>query len=200
MGAQYIEELTEILERHGVMPHTLCVVSRQEAQYGQDEARGGFRDFALTLYGADGVSRAALGLQERRGVDVNMLLFAAFVGARAQQTLTRSDVEAARDRVGAWQDEVVAPLRAVRRTLKAAAQPGAAELSARVQEIELAAEFVEIDELARLAPAGDRASRVAPTADTVRAALTTTLAVYTGAEPDAADHADIAVLAAGACR
>lgn len=179
------------------MPHTLCVVNQQQAQYGQDDANGGFREFALGLYGVDGVSRAALGLQDRRGVDVNMLLFAAFVGARGDQVLTRDAIEDVRRRVGPWQDAVVSPLRAVRRTLKSAAQHGAAELSARLREIELAAELIELDELAKLAP---QSGRDANPDDAIREALGTTVAVYAGAEPDAEDHADIAVLTAGARR
>ncbi|MHA3021187.1 TIGR02444 family protein [Mycobacterium sp. BMJ-28] len=175
------------------------MISGQDAQYGQDDSDGGFREFALGLYAADGVSRAALGLQDRRGVDVNMLLFAAFIGARGQRPLTHADVEAARNRVGWWQDEVVTPLRAVRRTLKNAAVPGAADLSSRLQEIELAAEFAELDELAKLAPA-PQAGGGLRTEDAIREALGATVTVYAGAPPDAADDADIAVLTAGAQR
>jgi hypothetical protein len=126
-----------------------------------------------------------------------MLLFAAYVGARAGRALTRDDIEAVRDRVGPWQDAVVTPLRTVRRTLTSAAEPGAAALSARLQEIELSAELIELDELATLAPA---AVDLPHGDDTVGEALGATVAVYAGTEPDARDRADIAVLIAGVRR
>ena len=37
--------------------------------------------FSLAVYGGDGVAEECLDLQERLGLDVNILLFAAFLGA-----------------------------------------------------------------------------------------------------------------------
>ena len=78
----------------------------------------GFAGFALAVYNGDGVSKAAVSLQDRRGVDVNLLLFAAYVSTRSAHVLTSNDIALARRRTAPWQSEVVTPLRAVRRRLK----------------------------------------------------------------------------------
>ena len=77
-----------------------------------------FWDFALDVYRQPGVSEACLQLQERDHVDVNLLLFACWVGASGGGRLNRDEVERCRDAVGPWHDAVVRPLRGVRRTLK----------------------------------------------------------------------------------
>ena len=51
---------------------------------------GRFKQFALELYGSEGVAAACLHLQNRHVLDVNLVLFAAFIGARRRQTLTTS--------------------------------------------------------------------------------------------------------------
>ncbi|MFL1876565.1 DUF2390 domain-containing protein, partial [Hansschlegelia beijingensis] len=45
--------------------------------------RGGLRDFAVATYGGDGVQAACLTLQDAHGLDVNVVLFAAWAGAVA---------------------------------------------------------------------------------------------------------------------
>ena len=46
-----------------------------------DEDPSSLKSFALAVYGQDGVPAACLALQDGLGVDVNVVLFAAFVGA-----------------------------------------------------------------------------------------------------------------------
>src|ERR1700677_3746207 len=79
---------------------------------------GCFKQFALDLYGSEGVAAACLHLQNRHVLDVNVVLFAAFIGAMRRQTLTTSCLDAARSRVDAWHREVVRPLGAVWQRLK----------------------------------------------------------------------------------
>ena len=64
------------------------------------------------------VAKECLALQDVLGLDVNILLFCAWLGTQSV-ALQREDIEAALRAVAAWQDEVVRPLRAVRQRTKA---------------------------------------------------------------------------------
>jgi uncharacterized protein (TIGR02444 family) len=77
-----------------------------------------FWAFSLDVYGAPGVAEECLGLQERLGLDVNLLLLTAYMGAVEGVTLEASDLAAAAGLVAAWHDGTVRALRAVRRALK----------------------------------------------------------------------------------
>jgi uncharacterized protein (TIGR02444 family) len=122
-------------------------------------------DFALAVYGRAGVSQGCLLLQDRFGLDVNLLLFAAYVGA----DLTPAMLEAAAAGVDEWHREVVRPLRAVRRRLKHGPAPApdvaTAELRDGLKHLEVQAELVELTELERFAtraaPRGDPSAAVA---------------------------------------
>lgn len=112
------------------------------------------KDFALSLYAREGVPPACLALQESTGLDVNILLFAAWRGTALQRPVSDADIAAAQALVADWHGEVVRPLRAVRRRLKTGPRPApdgrTARLRARVQEIEIAAEIIELEELGAL--------------------------------------------------
>lgn len=112
------------------------------------------KDFALALYAREGVPPACLVLQESTGLDVNILLFAAWRGAALRQQVSDADIAAAKALVGEWHMDVVRSLRGVRRRLKAGPRPApderTARLRARVQEIEIAAEIIELEELGTL--------------------------------------------------
>jgi uncharacterized protein (TIGR02444 family) len=77
-----------------------------------------FWDYSLELYRRPGVEDACLELQRRHGLDVNLLLLCCWLGARGV-ALDRAALERAELAVRAWQVEVVRPMRAVRRRLKA---------------------------------------------------------------------------------
>lgn len=85
---------------------------------GGSELDTPFWAFSLAIYASDGVAEECLGLQERLGLDVNMLLFAAYMGAVEGVRLEAKDVSAASAAVTDWHDEVVRPLRVARRALK----------------------------------------------------------------------------------
>jgi uncharacterized protein (TIGR02444 family) len=120
-------------------------------------------DYALRLYGKPGVEAACLALQDRAGIDVNLLLFATWLGATGRR-LEPSVLARARQLVEDWQSRVVQPLRVVRRELKprlAAVGPTLrGPLTATRQqlaEVELALERTELimlEELADSLPAG----------------------------------------------
>jgi uncharacterized protein (TIGR02444 family) len=109
-----------------------------------------FWAFSLKVYGAPGVADECLTLQERRGLDVNLLLFAAYMGAVEGVTLVGRDIGAAAGAVEEWHNDMVRPLRGVRRGLKPisldARNPLRAEaalLRTQVKAAELAAEQIE---------------------------------------------------------
>jgi uncharacterized protein (TIGR02444 family) len=114
-----------------------------------------FWDFSLDVYGRNGVAPACLELQDRHGIDVNVLLYCLWLGEQGVESgETRFD--AALAAVREWHIEVVRSLRAIRRRLKtpiggispAFAQP----LRARVQKTEIEAEHNEQLTLAALGP------------------------------------------------
>jgi uncharacterized protein (TIGR02444 family) len=112
----------------------------------------------LAVYAEEGVSGACLTLQDRLDVDVNVVLFAAYLGAVRAETLTDAGLAAAVDLVGSWHRDVVRPLRSVRRRLEdhLAADPGAqaaAQLRGGLQRLEIDAEMIELDDLGALAAA-----------------------------------------------
>jgi uncharacterized protein (TIGR02444 family) len=140
-----------------------------------------FWNFSLEIYAAEGVAEACLDLQERRGCDVNILLFCCWLGASGRPTLTADRLRALLKVSGPWQDEVVRPLRAVRRLLKDRpwneALPETIDATRRrVADAELAAG------LCRLAAIGNLG----------------VYAVCLGVVPDAADRKAVAALMRGA--
>lgn len=110
---------------------------------------------ALALYGREGVSGACLLLQQRTGLDVNVLLMAAWMGARRKRRLGTAEVARARALVADWHAEIVKPLRAIRQRLKSGPAPAPSEqtkqLRAKVQAIEISAELIELAQLQSLA-------------------------------------------------
>ena len=88
-----------------------------------------FWNFSLELYAGEGVAEACLDLQERRGCDVNILLFCCWLGASGRPTLTADRLRALLKASDAWQAEIVRPLRAVRRLLKDRPWPAAGLLA-----------------------------------------------------------------------
>ena len=77
-----------------------------------------FWNFSLELYAGEGVAEACLDLQDRRGCDVNVLLFCCWLGASGRPTLTAERLRAILKVSDVWQSEIVRPLRQVRRLLK----------------------------------------------------------------------------------
>jgi len=78
-----------------------------------------FWDYALKLYRKESVEAACLELQQRHGLDVNIVLLCCWLASRGipvDDAVLGRIVEAA----NAWQEEFVRPLRAVRNRLKGA--------------------------------------------------------------------------------
>lgn len=102
-----------------------------------------FWDFSLAVYGRPGVPACCLALQDRRGVDVNVLLFAAWAGLECGIRLSAADLARIDGTVSGWRDEMVRPLRALRRRAKAEDDA----LYRRMKAAELEAERVQQDRL-----------------------------------------------------
>jgi uncharacterized protein (TIGR02444 family) len=99
-----------------------------------------FWRFSLAVYGEPEVAKECLALQDAYGIDVNILLFCAWLGTQAI-ALQREDIEAAARAVAGWHDDIVRPLRTVRQRLKEFAD--GEKLRAGIKDIELAAEQTE---------------------------------------------------------
>lgn len=154
--------------------------------------------FAIAIYEAPGAADACLLLQDRHGVNVNLLLTALYA-VRQGTPLAADDLAALDAAVAGWQREVVERLRAVRRVMKAkpelAAWPGAAALRNQVKAAELEAERLTLAALARrlaaMALAADEAS--------FREAIVHTVRLHVAAfEADAETSTAIVTLAAAA--
>lgn len=109
-----------------------------------------FWAFSLAVYAGDGVAEECLALQERLDLDVNLLLFAAYMGAVEGLRLSQRDAESASAAVAEWHAEAVRSLRAARRALKAPSQDAGnplhaanASLRLQVKRAELEAEKIE---------------------------------------------------------
>ena len=74
--------------------------------------------FSLAVYRGAGVQEECLDVQERFGIDVNLLMLCAYAGAVEGAVLSASDIADALEASGAWHGNVVKSLRQVRRTLK----------------------------------------------------------------------------------
>ena len=158
-----------------------------------------FWNFSLELYAGEGVAEACLDLQDRRGCDVNVLLFCCWLGASGRPTLTADRLRSILTASEAWQSDVVKKLREVRRLLKDRPWPGALPetvdaVRRRVADAELAAEHAEQLKLASLyAPPADRDR---PPEKRLRAAVGNlgVYAVCLGVVPDEKDRKAVAAL------
>ncbi|MBJ7320465.1 MAG: TIGR02444 family protein [Alphaproteobacteria bacterium] len=117
-------------------------------------------DWAVAAYGAPGVSEACVALQDNHEQNVPVLLWSAWIAATGRNPDAET-IEAACDTARAWDSVVVAPLRAIRRTLKAPIpdiddEPRQA-VRDRVKALELLAErhlLEALEALASEAPTG----------------------------------------------
>lgn len=112
-------------------------------------------DWSVRAWAAPGVADAGLDLQDAQGLCIPLMLWAAWTAATGRAPDTEA-VEAACDTARAWSETTVAPLRAIRRTLKAAIpdmDDGAREaIRGQVKAAELEAERHLLVALEALAP------------------------------------------------
>ena len=113
-----------------------------------------FWRFSLRFYRQPGVADACIALQDGCGVDVNILLFLLWL-ATARRRVPLAAAQEVCARAAAWRDEVVVPLRTLRRRLKEGSslvERGAAELfRTRIKAIELESERLQQESMFALA-------------------------------------------------
>ena len=161
---------------------------------------GDFWRTSLELYAREGVSRALIALQDRRGADVNLLLYCCWTARSGRGRLRTDDLIRAEAAIAGWRDDVTIPLRAIRTRIKESptrwALEGASEVRRGVLETEIASERVTQGILERMAatPGDDFGGE-----DDARANLLTYFEML-GLAPDEPDRADLETVLAGACR
>ena len=145
-----------------------------------------FWRFSLRFYALPEVGAACIGLQDRCGVDVNVLLYLLFL-ATQDCAISRDDVARIDAEVHAWREGVVAPLRAVRRRLRTPIgriDPQTAEtLRTNIKRIELEAERIQQATLERIVPAATLRVSAPSRAGAARANLAA-YAAHLGGLPD----------------
>jgi uncharacterized protein (TIGR02444 family) len=96
-----------------------------------------FWDYSLASYSLEGVASGCLVLQDTCGMDVNLLLYAAWL-AHMNQRLSGEHVAGVGAVIFEWQEKVVKPLRALRRQLQD--YPPAVAVREEIKALELRAE------------------------------------------------------------
>lgn len=106
-----------------------------------------FWDFSLQAYGSDGVAPACLSLQERHGIDVNILLYCVWAGQIGNR-MDDGHIALLAAAVNEWHGTIVLSLRRARKQMKTAldSQPPSSltsALRAQIQKLEIDAEHIE---------------------------------------------------------
>lgn len=113
-----------------------------------------FWRFSLGIYRQPGVADACIALQDGCGVDVNILLFMLWL-ATTKQRVPPAEAQSICAKAGPWRDDVVVPLRTLRRRLKNNAplvERNAAELfRTKIKAVELESERLQQEALFALA-------------------------------------------------
>ena len=114
-------------------------------------------DFALDYYRRAGVAPACLILQDVGGVDVNVLIYLLWRAAARGEAVPDTAAAEADAVVAAWREEIVEPLRSLRRRLKSGPPPAPCSASealrGRIKAAEIEAEHIELDMLEGLVDA-----------------------------------------------
>ncbi|HVB16300.1 MAG TPA: TIGR02444 family protein [Stellaceae bacterium] len=132
------------------------------------DAGEGFWRFSLAFYARPGVAAALLALQDSAGCNVNLILFALWLGAVRGEPLDAAGLAAAKAVIGPLDARVIAPLRRLRRRLKGSADGDVESVRRRIAALEIGAE-----RQAQYRLAGCRAATVdaAPAGDRLAAAM-----------------------------
>ncbi len=165
------------------------------APAGKSFPDSAFWNFSLEVYHRAGVTEACLALQDRHGLDINLLLFCCWAGRRGR-VLSASDLAGLDAAAGDWQRSVVRPLREVRDRLRgrrAEFDDLTEALRFEIKQRELDAEHIEQLMLERTLPLAPGAPSAAAAADSLEAYLTSIGAARTNA-----DASDLGSLLRGA--
>ena len=127
-----------------------------------------FWDFALGVYRSEGVPAACLNLQERHGLDVNLMLFCLWLGHSGHGALSDEEMDGVISASDLWHRKIVKSLRFVRRALKdgftEAPDDLRQQLRAQVQATEIDEQLILVAAVTR-EPAAARADLATRAAD-----------------------------------
>jgi uncharacterized protein (TIGR02444 family) len=112
--------------------------------------------FSLAFYALPGVADALVALQDRRGLDVNLMLFALWLGVSGRAALDKDMLATAERVTGTLRSEIVEPLRRLRRKLRNHPDGDVQQLREGVKALELAGEKVVQARLTCLDPPARR--------------------------------------------
>ena len=107
--------------------------------------------FSLAFYARPGVSEALIALQDRARCDVNLMLFALWLGVSGRSRLSKEELAIAGRIARPICADIVEPLRALRRKLRSDPDADVQRLREGIKALELAAEKVIQDRLGRTA-------------------------------------------------
>jgi uncharacterized protein (TIGR02444 family) len=144
--------------------------------------------FSLAFYAVPGVARSLIALQDKDGLDVNLMLFALWLGVSGRGPLGSDGFAAAERAISTIRTEIVEPLRALRRRLRKNPDMDLQCLREGVKTLELAAENLVQTRLARLGGSCESGLSV----DARLAAAHANLALYLG--PETARGAEATVI------
>ncbi len=100
--------------------------------------------FSLQAYSQESVKKALLNLQNRHGLNINMVLFCYWFAASNQGALLKTDIKQLLTAIHTWHERVVSTLRSLRDRLKEAAAPiWSQHIRQDVLDTELTAEHIE---------------------------------------------------------
>jgi uncharacterized protein (TIGR02444 family) len=146
----------------------------------------GFWAFSMAFYGRPGVAAALLALQDDAGLNINLVLFAIWFGLSGRGRLDARRIAEASRAAQSIEVEVIDPLRALRRRLKAALESDVQSLRESIKALEMEAEKAA---QARLAAFAGPTFKTEPT-ECVRDAVAN-LALYLGPATAFDTHAAI---------
>lgn len=162
-----------------------------------------FWTYTLDFYRREGVQPAVIQLQDARGADVNLLIYAAWRAALELPSLTVDEAVGLAEAVAAWRETAIEPLRAVRNALR----PGVANvpeeeakaLRGQVLKLEIEAERIEQAVIEAQTPGATGREPKEPSPVAVAANLAAVVALNPAPLTEADRNALRAVAAAG-CR
>jgi uncharacterized protein (TIGR02444 family) len=105
-----------------------------------------FWQFSLSVYAVPAVAIECLDLQRRFDIDINVLLFCAWVGNAHKFSMSAERLAEMEASVAVWHEKIVRPLRAARQNLKpmpAMSDSAVATLRTDIAKNELRAEEIE---------------------------------------------------------
>ena len=126
-----------------------------------------FWRFSLSLYAQPGVADACMVLQDKHGADINVLFFLLYLASR-RRCVDRADVSRIDGHTKLWREQVVQPLRMVRRALKNGVAPvptpASTALRNEIKRDELHAERLQQETLEQDFPLDNTGTGAAPEA------------------------------------